>query len=372
MTIVIIINSVFVLIFLIFSGYWGFIFAKRIYCYRKYKRGVGRCLSGDSGYLNKQYYYHYETEIWKNTLLLLIAFSEIIASIFYFTSDTIEHYLTYHRVSNNTLELPFTDCISHNKPPLDQINILYTEIPFINGLYSIARSAELFVFAFCTCLMNYLIIRIKKIKHPYDTLNYRHLIIITALLSTVIILTGFIQYTIVISTVLFLVIVITFYCTFVHTSKRFKYALLQRALERLTQHGSNKEEMKQYRYCKHTIDIVTCGYLFIILSGILLDFTSLLISAIFYGDCYFPFNLFNSLNYVIQTEQGIETFFTVMHYTEFVGRVICFLAISIILSPFLFVTICIWNKHIHKCIHGTKKIKYTTANKDLEELLTNH
>ena len=73
-----------------------------------------------------------------------------------------------------------------------------------------------------------------------------------------------------------------------------------------------------------------------------------------------------------KTEQGIETFFTVMHYTEFVGRVICFLAISISLSPFLFVTICIWNKHIHKCIHGTKKIKYTTANKDLEELLYNH
>ena len=372
MTIVIILNSVFLLVFLILSGYWVSIFAKRIYYYRKYKRGVGRCLSGDSGYLNKQYYYHYETEIWKNTLLFLITFSEIITSIFFFTSDTIHHYLTYHKVRNNTLELPFTDCMSLNKSALNQIYILYKVIPFLNELSSIAISAELFVFAFCTCLMNYLIIRIKKFKQPYDTLNYRQLLIITTLLSTVIILTGFIQYTTVISTVLVLVIVLIYICIFVHTSKRFKYALLQRALERLTQHGSNKEEMKQYRYCKHTINIVTFGYLFIILSEILLELPGIFISMLIYGDCYFPFNLFNSLNYVIQTEQGIEIFFTVMQYTEFVGRVICFFSILISLSPFLFVTICIWCKHIHKCIYGTKKIKYTTANKDLEALLNNH
>ena len=372
MTIVIIINSVFFLIFLIFSGYWGFIFARRIYCYRKYKRGVARYLSGDSGYLNKQYYYHYETEIWKNTILLLIAFSEIIACIFFFTLETIHHYLTYHYVSNNTLELPFTDCISHNKPPLNQINILYTEIPFLNGLCTIARSAELFVFAFCIYLKNYLIIRIKKIKQPYNTLNYRQLIIITTLLSTVIILTGFIQYTTVISTVLFLVSVITYFCIFVHTSKRFKYALLQRALERLTQHGSNKEEMKQCRYCKNTINIMTWGYLFMILAELLFDIRGIFTRMLIFGDCNFPFNFFNSLKYVIQTEQGIDTFITVMQYTEFVGRVISFLSISILLSPFLFVTICIWSKHIHKYIRGTKKIKYSTVNKDLEALLNSH
>ena len=137
------------------------------------------------------------------------------------------------------------------------VNILFAEIPYLNGLSAIARSAGQFAVAFCTCLMNYLIIRIKKIKQPYDTLNYRLFLIIT-LLGTVFILTGFIQYTTVICTVLFVVSVNTYLCIFVHTSKQFKYALLQRALERLTQHGSNKEVMKQYRYCKHTINILTC------------------------------------------------------------------------------------------------------------------
>ena len=172
--------------------------------------------------------------------------------------------------------------------------------------------------------MNYFIIRIKKLKQPYNTLNSPLFLIISTLLSTVIILTGFMQYTTVISTVLFFVIVLTYFCIFVHTSKRFKYALLQRALVRLTQHGSNKEEMKQYRYFKHTINFSTFGYLFIILEETLLDLPEMFISILFYGNCYFPFNLLNSLNFVIQTEKAIKTFFKVMQYTEFVGRVICF------------------------------------------------
>ena len=366
MTILIILNSVFFLIFLIFNGYWGFIFARRINCFRKYKRGVGRCLSGDSGYLNKQYYYHYETEIWKNTLLLLITFSETIACIFTFTSETIHHYLTYHTVSNNTLELLFTECISHNNPVLNQINILYTEIPYLNGLSSIARSADLFVFAFSTCLMNYLIIRIKKIKQPYDTLNSPLFLIISTLLSTVIILTGFIRYTTVISFVLFFVSVITYICIFVHTSKRFKYALLQRALERLTQHGSNKEEMKQYRYCMHTINIITFGYLFIISAEIILDFKQLVISALFYGNCYFPFDFFPSLNLVIETVGTFETFFEVVKYIELIGITISHIGMVVFFFPMLFITILIWIRHIRRYIHGKEIIKYSTVDATLK------
>ena len=78
-------------------------------------RGVGRCLSGDSGYLNKQYFYHYETVIWKNTLLLLITFSENIASIVLFISNMIYHYLSYHRVSNNTHEHSLLYIRPHSK-----------------------------------------------------------------------------------------------------------------------------------------------------------------------------------------------------------------------------------------------------------------
>ena len=366
MVFVFILIAVYMSIFLIFNGYWGCTFARRIYCYRKYKRGVGRCLSGDSGYLYKQFYYHYETEIWKNTLLLLIISSESIVSIFYFASGTIQYFLANHQISNNTLESPTAKCINYLKPALEPVNILYTEIPNLNGLGEIARSAGLFGAVFSTCLMNYLIIRIKKIKQPYDTFNYRQFLIITTLLSTVIILTGFIQYTTVISIVLFFVSVNTYLCIFVHTSKRFKYALLQRALERLTQYGSNKEEMKQYRYCKHTINIVTCGYLFMILGQALVDFMILVIRALFYGNCYFPFDFFPSLNLVIETVGAIETFFEVVTYIELIGATSCYIGIVVFLFPMVYITIHIWIQHIRRYIHGKETIKYSTVDPTLK------
>ena len=364
----IILNSLFLLILLIFSGYWAFVFTRRINCYKKYQRGVVRCLSHDSGLINKQFYYHYETEIKKYFLLLLVTSSEIIVSIFFFASNTIQHYLTYRQLGNSTLELPFSDCVSYDNPALNQINIIYTEIPLLNGLASIARSAELFLIAFSACLMNYLILRMKKIRHSYNSFNSRMFLTATAILSVINIFIGFIQYAFMISILFFSILVVAYFCIFVHTAKRFKLALHQRALERLIQHGSNKDEMRQYRYCKHTINILCCGYLFVLISEYLLHIPVLLTSALFYGNCYFPFNLFPSLSYIIITEKAIEEFIKVLQYIELIGRAIACSGVLVVLLPFLIITICIWIKHIIKRLRGNKKIKYTTANKSLGEL----
>ena len=354
---VIAMNSVFLITFLLFSAYWAFIFIRRIHCSRKYKRGLARCISEDeSGYLNKQFYYHYETEIWKNILLLLINLSEVLCCIFFFASYIIQQYAVYRKLGNNTLELPLSDCVSFDKPGVDQINIIY-----INGLYAIGRSAELFVATFCVCLMNYLIIRVKKIKHPHGTLNSRIFLILTTLLSAVIIITGFIQYTTILCIILFDICSITYFCVFVHTSKRFKRALLQRALERLIQHGSNKEEMKQYKYCKFTLNMISVECLLIIISTKLIQIPVLLVSALFYGDCYFPFNLFPSLSYVILSEETIRTFLKVSQYIYLIGKVILGITFLFILSSSVFITISIWINQLRKYIYGNKKIRYSTA-----------
>ena len=365
---IIVINSVFLIIFLLFSAYWALTFIKRIHCFRKYKRGVARCISGDeSGYLNKQFYYHYETEIWKSILLLLINLSEVLCGIIFFASDTIQHFAVYRKLGNNTVELPLSDCVSFDKPGVNQINILYINIPDINGLYAIGRSAVLFVATFCVCLTNYLIIRIKKIKHPYGTLNSRIFLILTTLLSAVIILTGFIQYTSILSVILFDICSITYFCIFVHTSKRFKRALLQRALERLIQHGSDKKEMKQYKYCKFTLNMITCVYLLLIISSKLMNMPVLVVSALFYGDCYFPFNLFPSLSYVILSEEAIRTFLKVSQYIYSLGRTVLGITYLFMLSSFVFITICICINQLRKYIYGNKKIRYSTADINLEE-----
>ena len=365
---VIVINSLFFITFLLFSAYWALTFIRRIHSFRKYKRGLARCITEDeSGYLNKQFYYHYETEIWKSILLLLINLSEVLCVTFFFASDIIQHYAVYHKLGNNTVELPLSDCVSFDKPGVNQINIMDTNIPYINGLNAIGRSAELFVATFCVCLMNYLIIRIKKIKHPYGTLNSRIFLILTTLLSAVIIITGFIQYTSILSIILFGICSIIYFCVFVRTSKRFKRALLQRALERLIQHGSSKEEMKQYKYCKFTLNITSCAYLLIIISSKLIHIPVLLVSALFYGDCYFPFNLFPSLSYVILSEETIWTFLKVSQYIYLLCKAVLGITYLFVLSTFVFITISIWINQLRKYIYGNKKIRYSTAYTNLEE-----
>ena len=73
-------------------------------------------------------------------------FSEILAGILFSISNTIYNYPSNHQVSNNTLELPFTNCLSHHKPVLNQIDIFCLKTTFLIGLSAVARSAELFVF----------------------------------------------------------------------------------------------------------------------------------------------------------------------------------------------------------------------------------
>ena len=93
----------------------------------------------------------------------------------------------------------------------------------------------------------------------------------------------------------------------------------------------------------------------------------LLVSALFYGDCYFSFNLFPSLSYVILSEEAIRTFLKVSHYIYLIGRAVLGLTYLFILSSSVFITICICINQLRKYIYGNKKIRYSTANTDLEE-----
>ena len=64
--IVISISSVFITIFLICSLYWAIVFVRRIRVYKVYQKSAFRNISDYKfGYINEQWCYHYETEIWK-------------------------------------------------------------------------------------------------------------------------------------------------------------------------------------------------------------------------------------------------------------------------------------------------------------------
>ena len=119
--------------------------------------------------------------------------------------------------------------------------------------------------------------------------------------------------------------------------------------------------MKQYKYCKFALNIISCAYLLIIISTKLIHIPVLLVSALFYGDCYFPFNLFPSLSYLILSEEAIRKLLKVSQYIHLIGKVILGMTYVFILSSSVFITISIWINQLRKYIYGNKKIRYSTA-----------
>ena len=115
-------------------------------------------------------------------------------------------------------------------------------------------------------------------------------LIITILICSGIVITGFIQVTFIIQIILFDISMFVYYAIFVKMSNKFKCALLQKALERLCQYGSNEEELKQYKYFKYNMNIICFAFLFTSVATSILYFRLLIICILFYGNCYFPFN----------------------------------------------------------------------------------
>ena len=359
----IIINSVLFLILSIISGYWTCYFIKRVYSLKRYKRREVSCISG---YEKEQLHYNFETAIWKCTLLLLIIACEIISCFFSLALDTYRRFLTLHNVTNTTMELPYSECISYNKPAaLNKVSLFDTEIPYIYGFSTIAKSLQILVLALTIHLMYYLISRIKSIK----VMNSRRFFLLTVLLCMVYMIAGFIQYLSILSIIFFLILGIVYLCVFLRTSEYFKRALLQRAMECLIQHRSNKSEMIQYTYSKVSINILRCGYLLLFISEIIIGIADLSVSILIFGNCYFPSNLFPSLSYVLQTEEEIRTFLEVFEYVVWIGYAITYTAIFVIWFPMLCITIYHLIKPIRERFHCTRNIKYRFSESSLKDLL---
>ena len=357
----IIINSVLFLILSIISGYWSCYFIKRIYSLRRYKK---RGVSFKSGYYDKERHYNLETENWKYTILLLIICCELISCLLFIAADSYRRFLTFHKVTNTTVELPYSECLSYNRPAFKKVT-MYTEVPYIYGVSTIAISALIFQFAFTSYLMNYLITRIKNIK----LVNSQRFFLLTALWCAVFITTGFIESLPILNTIFFMILLIIYISILIRTSKHYKRALLQRAMECLIQHRSNKRAMRDYRNTKFYVNILCCGYLLIVTSIIQYSISEISVSILFFGNCYFPSNLFPSLSYVLQTEREIGIFMEVLNIVGWLGLAITYIGLVVFWLPMLCITIFYWIKPIRECFYSNKNIKYRISESNLKHLL---
>ena len=356
-------------VFLTFSIYWVIVFIRRIINCRKYKRGAARCITDEeSGYLNNQFCYHYETEIWKYVYLLVINLLEILSGSLFVSIYYIPQYIWDKPAFNITTAAGvfsvFVQCRQNITIDKDgDLNTVISTGAFING---IGRSTQLFIIIFIVCLINYLIIRIKKIKYHSKSSNPRYLILITVLITLFIFFSNLIQTLRILSQITFEIILVIYFCFLLLTSKKFKRALLQRALQRLTQHGSNKREMTQYKYFKYTINMICFGFLLIYIGQCTVRMPRLYVGILVNQRCYFPFYLFSQFIQPSPFQDAVGKVYEFPYYVTVIGRVVCYVGIIVGLTPFFLLTIRIWIIKIFKLIQGTHpKKKYTTMSSHL-------
>ena len=158
--------------------------------------------------------------------------------------------------------------------------------------------------------------------------------------------------------------VIYFYI-FIKYCRILKQTLLQRALERLIQFGSNEREMKQYKYFKYTTNVLCFGISLIQIGQMTIDTTRIFVSVIVSRSCYFPFNLFPHFYQEENYEQHIPRLSKYSVDITFYSVILCNIGILLGISPFFLVTARIWAKSVHKYIRGSPKIKYTTETPSL-------
>ena len=351
----VIINSTLLYIYLILSIYWVIVFINRIISSKKYKKGAARSITDEeSGYLNNQFCYHYETEIWKYVYLLVIIILELLSSILLFVAKVIVHYGATDQM--NTLPFTLGECNSVNATFHHNQNI-GNLLWFYYLIHGLANIAEIFWITVSVCLMNFLVIRIKKIKY-YKKSNSRYLFIASALISSFVLFTNPIQKLRIISLITFNIISVIYFGIFVKSSQKLKRALLQIALQRLTQFGSNEEEMRQYEYFKYTINLLCCTVLFLVIGERIVLIPQIFIGPLIYQKCYFPFNLFPEYSFIKQPENFVEIFSKVSSYVILLGANFCYIGIILCLTPFILITIRNWIKHILVCVRGSPVIKY--------------
>ena len=299
MSVTIILSSILMCTHLIFSGYWIVVFIRRIHCSIKYKKGAARCITDEeSEFVSEQICYHYETEIWKYVYLLGISFSEILPCLFYTIGHIISSYSNEIKEYNTTLLLfEFGECNNNSTMDNETTSLI---ISLYNFLHGVGRSTELLWIVLSMCLMDYILVRIKKSKPYHNTRKTSRALLITIGLCLFILFSNMIQVLRMISYFAFQVTFIVYACMFVRTCNILKRALLQRALERLIQHGSNNIEMREYRYFKYTINII-CWFILCTCIGQSLVYLPWHIMGVLINQrCYFPFNLLPHFYHFIQ------------------------------------------------------------------------
>ena len=232
------------IIFILMSVYWIIVLLKRIYCFRRYQRGLAKLITNvESDYINEQYYYHYETCKRLSVYLILMNLAEISFGFAYLFELVLEYYYKstgMYKLYWNRLD----QCLNVNNTLLLEFQTLDFSILYITTFSAIGDTMGIYLSVVAICLMNYLTKRISQVKELSGRVNSRNLLIITSIISMVQIASAYFTTFINVGKLILLASQIPYYIILVKTANQYKSTLLQKAIQRLTQYGSNRDELK--------------------------------------------------------------------------------------------------------------------------------
>ena len=327
-------------------------------------KGAARNYSDeDSIYLCKQIQYHYKTEIGKYLLLLGINFVEVSGAVFYYLQLIFQYFIsTYTSVlveRNTSSHIPMEQCAVINNSMLIKYQIGTSAIPLLTTLRALGNVADMFVVGLGVCLMNYLIGRMKNCHTMI--MDIRRFILILSVISMFIILTSYFTFFIILSKVVFLPALTVYYVKFLIYVKRFKQALLQIAIERLAQHGSNEMEMKQYLYFSYSMNTICIGFFLITTSAYIGNIVRVFSCAVLFGNCYFPFNLLHFTGYMTMPtnkEIDVPMIVKILLYIDKSTEAVACTGIILFISPFICITLYTWIIIVYRKIRGKSAVQF--------------
>ena len=351
--------SLLIAMYSIISIFWLVFNTKDIFNCKKYQKGLIRSITDEeSSYINKQYYYHYQTTIRKNIFLILINLCEVMGVYAMYIKTTLLYYYLPNHANYSLVESEFEYCNQVNNSQIFYFQFSHSSYPVLNALEALGDCFDFITFALLGYLMLYLMKRMKRISFCIASLQQRIILVSSFIMPLIIVTSACITSLLLVSVTLFLLTLPIAYYNFLQIVKDFSYSLLQRANERLAQHRSNANELMQYKYFKWTISPIASAFFIILLAIFLMKLPQLLTGILFYGKCYFPLNLFPNYRPIYLSNIQIEEYLNFMRGTIVFCEILACIGISLILLPLFIVTFSYWIVSIYNIISSKKKIKY--------------
>ena len=311
-------TSIIICVFLSFSMYWFVILVIKIANARRYKKATERSMIYDkTDYVSEQYYYHFQTEVCKYSMLLLISLVEITGAVIAHINLVIARYIQTIDTSN-VYKYQLERCAEVNSSII--LNYQFVESSFVPLTVSaaIGEFVEMMILVLVTSLMSYLISRMKKSCH----MNIRRYICVICMIGIANIVTSYYTFLMPLGKLAYLVVITYNYILLLIYMKKFKQCLLQAAMERLVQHGNNRIEMKQWKYFCYSSNCICIGLSFMIIGTILGIIARNMITFNFFGKCVFPTAFMPPLISLESSNKvGISKIFTILHDINDVSRV---------------------------------------------------